>query len=320
MSFDELKNLKSARSFDPLGHEIAGDEAENHIARKLKSIAKGTSFIFKGKRVPRTDSNGRYEIDIIFLTQHHLYVLEVKNYSGKLVKDGENWVQTRRNGEELVYEDIIRKNQLKLNALAHYLKDQNLPTDFIQQRVLFFNDLELAPEIANDDQVITYNQIQSFIPKKSLFKRVEEQFFTALIYFLVKEEEIQSARESVLSKRISSESCKKVGENIDSLRTWDEICLRGGRVMRGDAYTLHINNEEHSLRDIESKSGFSCIWTRNSLIGFYKALKGKPLGSIKSRHKKIDLTPSTDKVKFHRVGALNPEYVYLREIEWFCKG
>jgi Nuclease-related domain. len=320
MRFYELNCLNSARDFSPKGHEIAGDEAEKVISKQIKSATNGLSFIYNGKRVPRPDSAGRYEIDIILLTRQHLYVLEVKSYSGSLSKVGSNWIQTRRNGEQVEHEDNLYKNQLKLEALNHYLRNFKIPDGYIQQRVLFYKDLILSPEIARDPRVVTHDQIKSFVPKVSLFKRVEDQFFAALIHFLVSEEEKQSARESVMTKRINSDVCRSIGEKIDMLRTWDEICLKGGRIIRGDAYCLYIEGKEYEIRNIEASTGFSCKWTRNKLFGFIKSLRGKPLGFVNSKHRKHELTPSKDKIKMHRVGRPKPEYIYLREVEWFCKG
>ena len=320
MSFQEFRSLKEAQLSPPQGHELAGDEAENQIAKYLQSASQGRVHIFKGKRVPRFDSRGRYEIDIILLTQKHLYVLEIKNFTGSLVKAGETWVQVRRSGEQVTHEDSIHKNQLKLEAISRFLSNFVLPKDFIQQRVLFYKELTLSPEIKGDSRVVTSNQIESFLPKKSLFKRAEEQFLSALIHFLVKEEEKQAAREAVLENQITENKLESVGKSIRELRTWDEVCLFGGQIIRGDAYSLHVEGKRYPLQYLEASTGFSCKWSRSRLVGFYKAIKGKPLGTLKTQHRSVNLVPSEEKLQIHRVGQPKPEYIYLKDIEWFTKG
>lgn len=322
MSFKELKLLRTATKHLPQGHEVAGAAAEEAIKQQLKKSARSGTRIFQGKRVPRSNGQGRYEIDLILVTSRYLYILEVKNFSGSLQDHGTEWIQTKRNGATVSHQNIVEHNQNKLEALKSHLSssDIDIPDGYIQQRVLFYNNLKLAQSIEQDPRVVTHQQIQSFLPKRSILKGMEDKFFAALITFLVDEERRQDARSSLLNHKLAKSAVKSINQAVGELRTWDCVGLYGGRVLTGDAKQLFVDNDNHSLRNTPTHEGFSTQWTRSRLLGFCKALSRKSLGKMRTRHRKISLNAETDRLRFRPAGSKNDIDIYLRELDWFSKG
>lgn len=320
MDINELNILLNSKPNQPLGHEVAGDIAEIAVSESLKMNSDKSFKIFQSKRVPKPNFQGRYEIDIILLTPQHLYVLEVKNFTGSLISEGNIWKQVKTDGEVITFKNLLTHNEKKLEALKHYLTTNiDIPTNFFQQRVIFFNDINLDTKISSDPRVLTYQQLSSIAPKSSLSKKISNGFLSLLVQFLISEDDKQTANDGLFNAKVSDEILISLSNKIDQLRTWDEIGLYGGRILRGDAKTL-ILDEEYPLSNLTSETGFYCQWTRKRSSALFKALRNKPLGYLDSKHRLIALKPSKDKIIMHVVGNSMDTEIYLKDVEWFCKG
>ena len=125
------------------------------------------SCIFHSKRVPYQsgDRRGRYEIDLIVLTQKQICAIEIKNWSGSVRRDGNHWVQTKRNGNEVVHEDPIEKNRKKLDVLCNYLEKCGcrLPNTRVSKVIQWNSGLVVDSKIANDPDLIRHFQLEKFL-------------------------------------------------------------------------------------------------------------------------------------------------------------
>lgn len=326
MNFTQLKHVFSATRHEPLPHEVAGHVAEEEIQKILSGTLTSDSYLFNGRRVPvGHGQNGRYEIDLLLLTPRHLYVLEIKNYSGQLMQNSRGgWTQIKRDQSYIDHDNIVEKNQKKLNSLRAYLKKfgiDDLPDGFVQQRVLFYNPkLIVCEKIKTDPSVVTADKLYEFLTAKDLRDGIANTLFAALIRVVVAEEERQDALNAMLGHKVSLDNLAEIANAVKVLRTFDRVGLYGGRILTGDVKHLIYDGEIHNLRSIGTGVGFTCRWTRGRVLGFISAYRKVPLGFIQTQSGEKPLNPLQDKILIRSAGGEEDSEFDLSEVEWFVKG
>ena len=101
--------LRDSPWFEEDGKIFAARRSER-AAKRLVSLHHSTNFghIFSNTRVPRdptASAMGRYELDLLVITPRRVVNLEIKNWSGKLRVQRDQWVQQRRDGSELAHDN-----------------------------------------------------------------------------------------------------------------------------------------------------------------------------------------------------------------------
>lgn len=80
---------------------------------------------------------GHTEIDLIFVHETGLYVIESKNYSAWIYGNGDhkNWTQVFPNGKKYSFYNPIKQNETHIRALQHVLPD--IPSTLYENIVVF---------------------------------------------------------------------------------------------------------------------------------------------------------------------------------------
>lgn len=111
------------------------------------------------------------EIDLVFLHQTGVYVLESKNYSGWIFgrEEDKNWTQTFPNGKKQSFYNPIKQNRTHVNALRNFL---NTPQpEHFKSLIIFSERCELKKITveSNGVHVIKRNSLSSLM--KTLLKK-----------------------------------------------------------------------------------------------------------------------------------------------------
>jgi len=160
---DEDPGIKAGRRAEDLLNNIV----DNHYQFK-------DSHSFSGKRVYNNLVGHKNEIDLIVISDKKLYVLECKNWSGRLTKRGNKWVQikNRKNHQysEIEHDDVVFKNNEKLKALLRYLNSKGLNINFsdcVQKTILMNKNLAIdSKEIYNSKAVIPPDKLDIYLGKQ----------------------------------------------------------------------------------------------------------------------------------------------------------
>ena len=75
----------------------------------MQFFFKSTAFSTQGEFPITVITEGRYEIDLVVLTRKQISAIEIKNWSGSVTSDGENWIQTRMDASKIVHSDPKKK-------------------------------------------------------------------------------------------------------------------------------------------------------------------------------------------------------------------
>jgi Nuclease-related domain len=114
---------------------------------------------------------GRYELDLLVITPRRVVNLEIKNWSGKLRVQRDQWVQQRRDGSEFAHDNLLSYNRDKLLAVRRYLQHSGvtLPVQRFHQAVVFDNpNLDLDPSLERHPAVLRLDRLSSGVPGTTL--------------------------------------------------------------------------------------------------------------------------------------------------------
>ncbi len=138
--------------------EHAGRIGEDRIAKELAKFGVGRKIV---RNLIISGNGDSTEIDIVFITECGIYVIESKNYSGWIFGNlsDKYWTQTFPNATKNQFYNPILQNVGHINTLRHIL-DQHSDMNFIS--VIVFSDsasLKKVPETTNDLLILNESEI-----------------------------------------------------------------------------------------------------------------------------------------------------------------
>ena len=215
---------KSQEKFTPEADRLAGQLGERLAEEALKKGAKKLKakyHIYPSIRVPRASGQGKYEIDLLLVSEYGILAIEVKHWGGQLESSSSHWVQYRREQSKSL-KDPVADMDLKKKALIKWLKDRkiSIPVSRVKCRVVLSNEnVNLGPKLQKHPAVMNLETLETEVallcdaPKKKYFwqKRVAPSLDLASTHHL-----------------------------LTTLPTWDEVSLNGGRRYWGDLLDLKI--------------------------------------------------------------------------------
>lgn len=191
--------------------------------------------VFTSLRIHDTNQGrGKREIDLVLVTKKELFVVEVKNWSGKveLLPDG-SWLQIRRNGTSQRHSNVVDGTRYRAQLLTSYLKRKgvNLPLGFVQPKVFLVN-FDCKPDLAISMQpeVLSADQWQHFIEHDRV--GTPSGWMSSLF----------SSQQS--APLLAEATEKQLLYVLNTAPTWDRLELYGGKVVVGDFHTFQGQEEE----------------------------------------------------------------------------
>jgi len=271
-----------------LGEELAFEQLENTL-KALHCKAQ----IFRSLRVPKGKGNGKYEIDLLLVSQAGVLVIEVKHWGGKIAVEKGGWIQIR--GQEVKsLPDPVKLNQEKLLALRQWLRKHQIevPDACIQSIVFFTNpkisinrDLKKKPGIVTSENLLQTVLDTCSQPKRSLWQRRPTAQFSY----------------STLIAR------------LEQLPTWDRVQLYGGRVVHGDLDYIVLPSIKGSVVSRKNVRFANILMSRRAFPGLF--LPSKVLvKNWDGRMTFLPLLPGA-KLVFRAAGQLERQEIALQNVE-----
>lgn len=109
---------------------------EYRIVNELQKIP-GIHKTLVNLYIPKAKGEGLTEIDILFIHESGIYVIESKNYSGWIYgrERDYKWTQVFKNGKKFKFYNPVKQNRTHVNALQKLLS--NLPTEIFSSLIIF---------------------------------------------------------------------------------------------------------------------------------------------------------------------------------------
>jgi len=222
-SFSSVLSLSNPSNHESRPIEAAGNRAEEELKKQLETM---TSFkVFQSVRLKNVVAqNEIFEIDLVGLSANQLFIVEVKNWSGKVQENWDgSWTQLRRDGTYVTHENVVRKTEKKALSLQNYLircgVDSLDELGAVQSYVVFVNpNVVLSTPISSYPQVFARKDFLTSLEgsTKSIVTKIWE-----LVKFVV------------VGQKFSTEDLKLLNEILNIMPSWDKIFLTGGRVLSG---------------------------------------------------------------------------------------
>lgn len=125
---------------------IIGAAGENEIAHILRNLGIN-GHLFNNLYI-QFHTGKSTEIDLVFLTDRKIYVIESKNYNGKIYGNifDKNWRVQYRNGKTYTLYNPIMQNKTHVNAISNHLI---IPENLLESVVVFGDGAELGDMCEN---------------------------------------------------------------------------------------------------------------------------------------------------------------------------
>jgi hypothetical protein len=213
------------KKFEAEESDKAGDLGEELAHQCLQKILRqlgGKAKILPSLRVPKLTGQGKYEIDLVLVSEGGILVVEVKHWSGSLAKENAGWTQTRGQSKKIL-QDPVKLNQEKSATLRQWLAQRGLAvpnTAMHSVVVLTHPQAALCPKLKRDTSILTLATLPDIaralcaLPKSRFWQKRAERPF----------------------------DFRAVAEALAALPTWDQIQLHGGKKYFGDMESIVLRN------------------------------------------------------------------------------
>jgi hypothetical protein len=247
MLAEKMKWLRKAQiRFPMIASDQAGSLGEQLAVKELDGVLKklnGKAEVYQSLRVPKAQGSGKYEIDLLLVSEVGLLAIEVKHWGGRLSQQKGKWLQ-ERGQEQKVLVDPVPLNAEKVASLRQWLKRRNLdvPAAAMHSLVLLTNaQVNLDKGLKACDAVVELNNLMA----AALLKCGQVRR-----YFWQK----KPARVFHFHDLVSA---------LDELPTWDRIELHGGRVVFGDLEYMSVPDVKPSaLQRKYIRKARAVIWRK----------------------------------------------------------
>lgn len=237
--------------------ERLGKHGEDLTEKKLNLI---NLFGRKGKTlrniyIPK-DNGETSEIDLVYITQKGIFVLESKNYSGWIFGDAvsQYWTSCLPNGERNRFYNPVKQNRTHIKWLSSYLSGASLTVPLFSV-IVFSERCELKKVPEDSDDVMICNRDMLYWKIRSKWDKLldtvsdadSEKVYQLLSRLtIVSEAQKQAHIDSITKKKMNA------SENLVCPRCGSSLVLR----------TAHSGN--NAGKQFYGCSGFpKCRYTKN---------------------------------------------------------
>lgn len=221
--------------------------------RKVTGLRK--EDVFCNLRVPEPVQNTKDDINIILLTGHGVFCIDVKTWRGKVSVQNKNFlVQVKEEEQNFTNtkieqtEDPLKSIKVKTQQLLAHLRSSgvSLSDRLFFPRVLFLSpDCELDVSLQDRPEFVSHQQIQDFLCsfREGYMGWISDALTPAWI-----------------SGRLSYSQLGAVRELLAQMGTWDVLKLRSGEQLRGDFQNCPFIAVNRTETDIMEFSSTKALW------------------------------------------------------------
>ncbi|XP_051769639.1 uncharacterized protein LOC127524115 isoform X3 [Ctenopharyngodon idella] len=217
--------------------------------------------MFYNLRVPNQFQTDRDEINLLLLTGHGVFCIDLKTWSGSVSAQIETHVKAQQQTFSSVsveqLPDALQAITVKTSNLCSHMKRSGLnvrPSLFIPRILLLSPDCVLSDELLQTEQLVSGADVQTFL-------RSLREGYTSWLS--------DAFTPSWISGHLSYGQMRALRERLELMGTWDLLQLSSGQELSGDFQScqhLAINRQETDLLEF-NRAGSLITDTLWSLLG-----------------------------------------------------
>ncbi|RXN08770.1 hypothetical protein ROHU_031597 [Labeo rohita] len=241
--------------------QTAANDFLQHV-RKVSGLKQ--QDVFYNLRVPNQCQTDRDEINLLLLTGHGVFCIDLKMWSGSVSAPSDNHWQLQVRAEQQNFTsvsieqlpDALQAITVKTNNLHSHMKRCGLnvrPNLFIP-RILFLSPDCVLSEDLKSEQLVSCADVEPFL------RSLREGYASWLS---------DAFTPSWISGHLSYGQMRAVRERLELLGTWDVLQMSGGQELTGDfqgCQHLALNRQETDLLEF-SRAGSVITDALWSLLG-----------------------------------------------------
>lgn len=203
----------------------AGEEAAEQVLRRM---GRRKGLVLRNVYIPRGDG-GTAEADLLWVTARGVFVLEVKNYAGRIVgrESGRTWQRLRFSGRDawgrqqvdrMDFYNPIWQNRSHCRALERYLSDWAVP---VVPVVVFSDRCDLSGiQLDSDVVVCPLGRLKKRLKRarrrlpRALFRRQVKALYRELETLEGDGETRRQHRRQVVRERETAAVCPRCGAEL----------------------------------------------------------------------------------------------------------
>lgn len=154
-----------------------GLEGEKTVNMILKKLNKDDYIVFKN--ITLQNDNKYAQIDHVVVSKYGIFVIETKNYSGKIYgkRQDKNWTQFIKS-QKFSFYNPVKQNEQHIKVLSRNLKEQYKDKQFIFFSIVVFTGNSNIDKVQDCLEVIKENELLSHIEGfKEQRNKVVDLFF-----------------------------------------------------------------------------------------------------------------------------------------------
>ncbi|XP_048026689.1 uncharacterized protein si:zfos-911d5.4 [Megalobrama amblycephala] len=217
--------------------------------------------MFYNLRVPNQFQTDRDEINLLLLTGHGVFCIDLKTWSGSVSAQIETHVRAQQQTFSSVsveqLPDALQAITVKTSNLCSHMKRCGLnvrPSLFIPRILLLSPDCVLSDELLQTERLVSGADVQTFL-------RSLREGYTSWLS--------DAFTPSWISGHLSYGQMRALRERLELMGTWDLLQMSGGQELSGDFQScqhLAINRQETDLLEF-NRAGSLITDTLWSLLG-----------------------------------------------------
>ncbi len=216
---------------------LAGRRGETFLKDYISSHQKfRNSHVFPSRRLANIGEKGRKEIDMIVVTDHKIYVLECKNWSGDLLINGDNWIHKNTiEGKRTVTNEYdacsnpINLNRSKAELLYDTLLFNGFPItmdDIVSKVILMNKNLNVHGQSENLSDLILFKDLDPYLSEQDTQVRTSlaERIVLSILSLCLDEKHFPIVADTI-SPALGGEKREAMIRFLQELPSWDHVYL-----------------------------------------------------------------------------------------------
>ncbi|XP_051959339.1 uncharacterized protein si:zfos-911d5.4 isoform X1 [Xyrauchen texanus] len=230
----------------------ATDSSQEFLKHIRTIIGLREDDMFHNLRIPNQLQTDRDEINLVIITGHGVFCVDVKSWSACVsVQDETHWLLQVKSEQQNITNicveqvpDALKNITMKTRNLCSHMTrcGLNIRPDLFYPRILFqSSDCVLSDDLRNRSELVSHTDLHMFL------RSITETHVSWISHLFIP---------SWISGHLSYSQMRAIRERLRLMKTWDLLQMCNGTQLKGDYQTCkHLNINRHDTEQLNFSRG-----------------------------------------------------------------